>query len=204
MDRSTINGVKVIEAGPTHFPIPGTNELRPTDTVEMCLLENEQIIYRCAELECDYTHENPVSVRSHRRAHGKAVELNRMRRELKITEAELAALKTKQEESRARRSAAALKVAAAKKAAKKSTSPADAESPLSRRELLQDAIEALLTSVEPRITDAIADLEHLYEEYRQLRDAVHELLDLGGDLTTEQREKLQRYDNLKAAGLVLP
>jgi Na+-translocating ferredoxin:NAD+ oxidoreductase RnfC subunit len=75
LDRSQINGVKVIARQPANFKGHNVQTQEPmnytVDQIDECLLEDGTTIFQCNSKNepCNYVNENPISVRSHLRAH---------------------------------------------------------------------------------------------------------------------------------------
>lgn len=116
VDKNVINGSKVIKREMAQLFSPGSknpNGLSATYGVDRCELEDGSVIFQCVKPEapeCEYVHENGISVRSHLRIHSE-----RTRSKVEAIKAERDALLEREQQRRINYSNGAVKAAATKR-----------------------------------------------------------------------------------------
>lgn len=189
-----VNGIAVVMRSRAMLPTPPNGTLTAHENIEEVLLADDTTIFVCCENGCDYTADNGISVRAHRKAHGPAAQAKRLAREKAELEAQLAERHRRQVEG-GKKAAETRKARAAETANVNANVTASGEAPTqaSSRSVTSAEIQRRVNQLAFDTQLIATDLSVIVDVLEQLKRDVASLPDLDPEVV----EKAARFDAMK-------
>lgn len=194
------DGRKVIARTPALLPVPNQPD-RPCTTIDEVLLEDETVVFQCVHPnpipgttgKCDRLADNPISIRSHQKLHGKVAQARHATREAQKAETARQLLEQELADRRKRQVEGGKKAAETRK--KNQNGSAPKTTPVAAANQLANGIQATLNLLTVQVERIATDLGGIIDDLRDVRRQVNELPAADPDVV----RKAQRFDEIQAA-----